>query len=119
MAKPPIKSGETGEWTRELKPLAAFPNVSCKLSGLVTEANWSNWRVEDLKPYVETAREYFGTERLMFGSDWPVCMLAGTYERVVDAFQNLLADLNEVERQRIFSDNAIEFYGLEEQVIAA
>ena len=119
MAKPSIKSGEITEWARELKPLAALPNVSCKLSGLVTEANWSNWRVEDLKPYVETSLEYFGPERMMFGSDWPVCLLAATYERVLEAFQSLLAHLNEDERRRVFSDNAVEFYRLEEQEIAA
>jgi L-fuconolactonase len=119
LAKPPIKSRSVGEWTRELKPLAAFPNVSCKLSGLVTEANWSDWCGEDLKPYVETALEYFGPERMMFGSDWPVCLLAATYERVLDAFQNLLAPLNEDQRRRIFSDNAVEFYRLEAEAIAA
>jgi L-fuconolactonase len=119
MAKPPIKSGEIREWARALKPLAALPNVSCKLSGLVTEANWLNWRVEDLKPYVETALEYFGPERMMFGSDWPVCLLAATYERVLEAFQNLLAHLHEDERRRIFSDNSIEFYRLEAEAIAA
>jgi L-fuconolactonase len=119
MAKPSINSGEMKEWARELDPLAAFPNVSCKLSGLVTEANWNDWRVEDLKPYVETALEYFGAERLMFGSDWPVCLLAGTYERVLEAFQNLLAELNEDERRRIFAENAIEFYRLEAEAIAA
>ena len=119
MAKPAIKSGEIEEWARELKSLAAFPNVSCKLSGLVTEANWSDWRDEDLKPYVETALEYFGSKRMMFGSDWPVCLLAATYERVLDAFQNLLAHLNEDERRGIFSDNAVEFYRLEAEAIAA
>jgi L-fuconolactonase len=119
MAKPPIAKGEIDEWARGLKQLAAHPNVSCKLSGLVTEANWTNWRVEDLKPYVETALEYFGPKRIMFGSDWPVCLLAATYERVLDAFQQLLASLNEDERQRIFFDNAVEFYRLEAQAIAA
>ncbi|HXI26283.1 MAG TPA: amidohydrolase family protein [Pyrinomonadaceae bacterium] len=119
MAKPPIKSEAIGEWARELKPLAAFPNVSCKLSGLVTEANLSDWRVEDLKPYVETALEYFGPERMMFGSDWPVCLVAATYERVLGAFQTSLAHLNEDERRRIFSDNAVEFYRLEAEAVAA
>src|SRR5205823_11191453 len=72
MAKPPIARGEIDEWARELKRLSLYPNISCKLSGLVTEANWTNWSVDDLKPYVETALEYFGPERMMFGSDWPV-----------------------------------------------
>jgi L-fuconolactonase len=113
MAKPPIKSEEIREWARDLKPLAAFQNVSCKLSGLVTEANRSDWRVEDLQPYLETALEYFGPERMLFGSDWPVCLLAATYERVLDAFRKLLAHLNEDERRRIFSDNAVEVYRLQ------
>ena len=116
IAKPPIKSGGIGAWARELKPLAAFPNVSCKLSGLVTEANWSNWRIEDFKPCVETALEYFGPERMIFGSDWPVCFLAATYEQVLDAVQRLLAHLNEDERRRIFSANAVEFFRLEGEI---
>ena len=113
MAKPPIAGGEIDEWARGLKQLAGHPNISCKLSGLVTEANWANWRVEDLKPYVETALEHFGPKRMMFGSDWPVCLLASSYERVLEAFQKLLAQLNEGERQRIFFDNAVEFYRIE------
>ena len=119
LAKPPIKSGDIEEWARELKPLAAFPNVSGKLSGLVTEADWSNWRGEDLQPYVETALEYFGPERMMFGSDWPVCLLAATYERVLDAFQNLLANLSENDRERIFSKNAAQFYRIEDEIWSA
>jgi len=119
MAKPPIAHGEIDEWARRLKRLAAYPNISCKLSGLVTEANWTNWGEEDLKPYVETALEHFGPKRMIFGSDWPVCLLAATYERVLDAFQKLLAQLHEEERQRIFFDNAVEFYRLEAQAIAA
>src|SRR5256885_1513283 len=81
-------AGDNEEAPRMLSPLAALPNVSCELSGLVTEANLINWRVEDLKPYVDTAFEYFGPERMIFGSDWPVCLLAATYERVLGAFHN-------------------------------
>lgn len=110
MAKPPIASGEIDEWARGLKRLAAYPNISCKLSGLVTEAKWTNWRVEDLKPYVETALEYFRPQRIMFGSDWPVCLLAATYEQVLDSFEMLMAGLEEKDRRRVFSDSAIEFY---------
>ena len=113
MAKPPIARGEIDEWSRGLKQLAAHPNVSCKLSGLVTEANWTNWRVEDLKPYVETALEYFGAGRMMFGSDWPVCLLAGSYDRVLGAAQSLLAELSEEDRRKIFAGNAIGFYRIE------
>ena len=119
MAKPPIKSREIEEWARELKPLAAFPNVSCKLSGLVTESNWSNWRVDDLKPYAETALEHFGPERMMFGSDWPVCLLAAPYERVLDAFQKLLSELSDGDRELIFATNASQFYRIEDELWSA
>ena len=119
LAKPPIASGEIEEWAHELKTLAAFPNVSCKLSGLVTEANWMNWSVEDLRPYVETALEYFAPTRMMFGSDWPVCLLAGSYDRVLGAAQSLLAEFSEEDRTLIFSENASRFYRIEEQAIAA
>ena len=119
LAKPPIASGEIEEWAHELKTLAAFPNVSCKLSGLVTEANWTNWSVEDLRPYVEIALEYFGPTRMMFGSDWPVCLLAGSYDRVLGAAQSLLAEFSEEDRTLIFSENASRFYRIEEQAIAA
>jgi L-fucono-1,5-lactonase len=113
MAKPPIASGKIDEWARGLKQLAGHPNVSCKLSGLVTEANWTNWDDEDLKPYVETALEYFGPKRMMFGSDWPVCLLAATYEQVLDAFEMLLAGLDEKDTRRVFSESAIEFYRID------
>ena len=119
MAKPPIASGEIGEWARAIKEVAALPNVWCKLSGLVTEASWSDWRIEDLKRFVDAALEYFGPQRLMFGSDWPVCLLAASYDRVLEAFQLLLADLTDEERSCIFSKNATEFYRLQGQAKAA
>jgi len=119
LAKPPIASGEIAEWAQELKQLATFPNVSCKLSGLVTETNWATWSVEDLRPYVETALEYFGPTRMMFGSDWPVCLLAASYDRVLKSFEILLDDLEEEDKQRTFSENAMKFYRIEEQAIDA
>jgi len=112
LAKPPIASGEINEWRQGIKELAAYPNVSCKLSGLVTEADHASWRIDDLQPYVESALEFFGTRRLMFGSDWPVCLLAASYSRVLESFQSLLAGLNEDERSSIFGKNATEFYRL-------
>lgn len=112
MSKPPIVRGEISEWAGELKRISAYPNVSCKLSGLVTEADKENWRLEDLKPYVNSALEYFGSRRLMFGSDWPVCLLAATYDRVLESAQSLLAELNEDDRCRIFEQNAKDFYRL-------
>lgn len=119
LAKPPIARAEIDEWARRLKPFASAPNVFCKLSGLVTEASWTSWRIEDFIPYVDKALEYFGPQRLMFGSDWPVCLLAASYEQVLELFQTVLADLRESDRDSIFSKNAMQFYRIEEATIAA
>ncbi len=119
LAKPPVARRETSEWARELKKVAPYGNVSCKLSGLVTEANRTEWRTDDLKPFVDKVLEYFGPERMMFGSDWPVCLLAASYDRVLDAFQSLLAELSDEDRSCIFSKNASEFYRLQGQASAA
>ncbi|HEV2834124.1 MAG TPA: amidohydrolase family protein [Pyrinomonadaceae bacterium] len=112
MAKPAIARGEFQEWSRELRPLADFPNVHCKLSGLVTEANWTGWTTDDLRPYVDYALELFGPERLMFGSDYPVCLLAASYKQVLESFQELLKDLTNAEREHVFASNAARFYRL-------
>jgi L-fuconolactonase len=112
MAKPPIKIGETREWASALKGVAVHKHIHCKLSGLVTEANWENWKTDDLRPYVETALELFGPERLMFGSDHPVCLLAGSYNRVLDSFEELTSELTSAERERVFFGNAKRFYRL-------
>jgi len=112
MAKPPIANGEITGWFNELKPVAANPNIQCKLSGLITEANWTTWTPNDLRPFVERALELFGPERLMFGSDHPVCLLAGSYKRVLESFQEILAELNEHDRDHIFATNAANFYRL-------
>jgi len=119
MAKPPIASGEIAGWASALKEVAAYPNISCKLSGLVTEANWTAWTIEDLRPCVERALEFFGPKRMMFGSDWPVCLLASSYAQVLGSFQSLLADLAEEDRDQIFSGNATEFYKLRGEADAA
>jgi len=112
MAKPPIANGEFDSWFRELKPVSANPNIYCKLSGLVTEAKWDSWQPGDLRPYVDAALELFGPGRLMFGSDHPVCLLAASYARVLDSFQELLKEFPDDARQKIFSKNAIDFYRL-------
>jgi L-fuconolactonase len=112
LAKPPITREEFTEWARELRPLAAYENVHCKLSGLVTEANWTTWQTNDLRPFVDYALELFGAERLMFGSDYPVCLLAASYERVLESFQELLKDLSSQQREQIFGGNAARFYRL-------
>jgi L-fuconolactonase len=112
MAKPPIARHGISEWESEIKELAAYENVWCKLSGLVTEADWKSWRVKDLQPFVDRALEYFGPRRMMFGSDWPVCLLAATYDQVLDAAELLVRDLHSEERDHLFRKNAIEFYRL-------
>lgn len=112
MAKPPIASGKIEEWARELKLVAEIPGLHCKLSGLVTEADHLSWKTEDLRPYVERALEWFGPDRMMIGSDWPVCLLAASYEQVRTAYQSLLGGLNDRERRRILADNAASFYRL-------
>jgi len=119
LAKPPVARGDVDEWARQLKAIAAAQNVWCKLSGLVTEANWTSWRIEDFIPYVDKALEYFGPGRMMFGSDWPVCVLAASYEQVLEAFNTLLADLGDEDREMIYSQNATQFYRIEEAAIAA
>ena len=117
LAKPPVARAEIDEWARELKEVASRPNVWCKLSGLVTEAGSTNWRVEDLQPYVEKALEYFGPARMMFGSDWPVCLLSASYDQVRESIERLLHDLDEKDKRRVFSESAIEFYRIEDQEI--
>lgn len=112
LAKPPIARNEIKEWSRALAPLAKYPNINCKLSGLVTEANWTTWQPDDLRPFVDRALELFGVERMMFGSDYPVCLLAASYDRVLEAFQEILADLSDADREQIFSKNAAKFYRL-------
>ena len=110
MAKPPIARNEIEDWYEALKPVAGYPNIYCKLSGLVTEANWSSWQTNDLRPYVERALELFGVERMMFGSDYPVCLLASSYERVIGSFQEILRGISESDRDKVFAKNAAAFY---------
>jgi L-fuconolactonase len=112
LAKPHIKERRTDDWLPQLKAAAAFPNVHCKLSGLVTEADWRRWTVADLTPYVQAALELFGPEGCLFGSDWPVCELAGTYEQVHAALVEALGPLSDAERSAIFGGTAHRFYRL-------
>ena len=97
MAKPRIAAGpQDQEWERAMAPLADSQNVTCKVSGLVTEANWSHWKPEDLRPYIAHALEWFGPKRCMFGSDWPVCLLASDYSRVVKTMRAIVGDDGDV-----------------------
>ena len=111
ISKPEIRNQGFDEWAvliREFRNQRG--HVWCKLSGMVTEANWQSWTAEDLKPYVHEVLDVFGTDRCMFGTDWPVCLVAASYDRVVDALQECIKDLSEAERRKIFGLNAIEAY---------
>jgi L-fuconolactonase len=112
LAKPPVRSGDTAAWLRGLAALAELPNVTCKLSGLVTEADWSAWRSAGLPAYHRQAIEWFGAERCMFGSDWPVCLLAAEYGDVLALLLEALAGLGERERTDVLGDTAARTYGL-------
>lgn len=113
LSKPQIRDGRIDDWQRDLRAAARFPNLHCKLSGMVTEADWTSWKPADLRPYVETALEAFGPERCLFGSDWPVCELAATYEQVYSALTELISELTETEQAHILGQTAIRFYGLQ------
>ena len=114
IAKPAIAAGrEDQEWEAAMAPFSDLANVSCKLSGMVTEADWKTWSATDLAPYVQRCLGWFGEDRLLFGSDWPVCLLAATYGGVVDALRNLLAQLREPAVANVFGANAVRVYRLE------
>ncbi len=112
MAKPPIKSGAIDSWTRGIRELAAFPNVFCKMSGLVTEADWANWKGDEITPYLDVAFQAFGADRLMIGSDWPVCMVAGSYERVLIVVTSYLDGHDSTARESVLGGNAQRFWKL-------
>ncbi len=112
IAKPYIKKGLIHEWKKDLKQIAALENVWCKISGLVTEADWYNYTAEDLFPYIETAIEAFGINRVVYGSDWPVCLVAADYEKVVSIMQQVFEPFSEEDKAKFFGLNAIQFYKL-------
>ncbi|MFJ9210137.1 amidohydrolase family protein [Streptomyces sp. NPDC102264] len=112
LGKPPIAGGAAEPWAGLVRALAARPNTVCKLSGMVTEAAWDSWTAEGLRPYADTVLDAFGPERLMFGSDWPVCRLAATYGEVLDAARTLTDGLGEDERDAVFRDTARRVYAL-------
>jgi L-fuconolactonase len=112
LGKPLIASGRTEPWAADLRRLAALPNTVAKLSGLVTEADWHQWKVADLRPYGDAALDAFGPARLMFGSDWPVCTLAASYLDVLATARDLTAELSPAEREAVFSGTANAVYRL-------
>ena len=112
IAKPFIKEGRLEPWEREIRTLASFDNVCCKVSGMVTEAAWGEWTQADFAPYLDVVFDCFGVERLMFGSDWPVSTLAASYGEVVGIVEHYIADLSANEQAAVMGGNAIEFYQL-------
>jgi L-fuconolactonase len=112
LAKPKIKHGSLNGWEADFRAAAKFPNIYCKISGMVTEANWTGWKPADLRPYVEIALDAFGPERCMVGSDWPVCELAGTYQQVYGAAREVLSSLSAAEQSTVFGGTAAKFYGI-------
>jgi L-fuconolactonase len=112
LAKPPIRAGTVDLWARGMRALASYPNVFAKLSGLVTEADWQSWKPEDFRPYLDVAFECFGSRRLMIGSDWPVCTVAGSYARIMNLLQDSLSQYTAAEREAVLGGNAINFWRL-------
>ena len=110
IAKPLIKAKEIDTWARHMRALAAAPNISCKVSGMITEADWKNWRPEDLRPYLDVVFDAFEPDRLLFGSDWPVCMLAGTYTQVTRLLEDYVRNRPQSEKDKLFGDNAARIY---------
>jgi L-fuconolactonase len=112
IAKPRIAAGRDAPWSATLPGLAALPNVMVKLSGMVTEADWSHWTASDLQPFVGAVVDWFGLERVMFGSDWPVCLLASTYPGMYRALEEALGPLSTAEARSVFGANAMRAYRL-------
>lgn len=112
IAKPKIAAGALSPWQENIRSLASYPNVYCKLSGMLTEADWKNWKVSDFKPYLDVIFDAFGTDRLMIGSDWPVCRLAGEYEEVMAVVVDYMEHFSEGEKKKVLGQNAVDFYKL-------
>jgi len=112
MAKPPVREGTLSPWREQIRELAQYPHVLCKVSGLVTEADWSHWTPSDLRPYLDVVFDAFGPQRLMFGSDWPVCLLAGRYDQVVQVVPDYMGSFSAADQDAILGGNASRFYGL-------
>lgn len=112
IAKPYIKDQKIDDWKKDIRAVAKYDNVFCKISGMVTEARWKNWKKEDFKPYLDVVLHAFGVKRLMFGSDWPVCLVAASYAEVVNIVTEYFSSLSKDEKDAIFGGNAARFYKL-------
>lgn len=114
LAKPDIKKGDIKNWQKQMKEVAQHQNVWCKVSGMITEADWKEWKPEHLTPYLDVVWEAFGAERLMFGSDWPVLNIAGNYSQWVNVLKTYLSSFSEDEQAQFWGRTATSFYNLEE-----
>lgn len=112
IAKPDIKNQNIADWKKEMQFIAKYENVSCKVSGMLTEADWHHWKINDFDPYLEVVFETFGTKRLMYGSDWPVCNVAGSYENTLDIIAPFIQKLSPQEQAQFYGLNATAFYQL-------
>jgi L-fuconolactonase len=112
IAKPLIKDKEISTWNEHIRELAQFSNLNCKVSGMITEANWTAWKTSDFTPYLDVVFEAFGEDRLMYGSDWPVCKLAGSYRQVYDLTDNYFSQFSPLAKEKFFGGVASEFYRL-------
>lgn len=113
IGKPDIKSGDISSWKKNIIELSKAENVCCKISGMVTEANWKSWTPDDLKPYLDVVFENFSPKRLLFGSDWPVCLVAAEYKLVTKTLEDYISQLPLIEQQMIWSGNAADLYSLD------
>jgi len=112
IAKPDIKNGKIADWKADIMELAKYENIFCKVSGMVTEADWAEWMPADFTPYLDVIFGAFGTNRVLFGSDWPVCLVAADYAQVVGLMERYMSGFSESERQGFWGGNAVNFYNL-------
>lgn len=112
LAKPDFKQNDFKEWEKGIRVIAQFPNVMCKVSGLVTEADWKSWKYEDFVFCLDVLFSAFGVNRLMYGSDWPVSLLAASYSQCVDIIEKYMSNYSEADKRKLFGENAVRFYGL-------
>jgi L-fuconolactonase len=112
LAKPNIKNQKIDEWAKDIRSLAQHDNLWCKVSGMVTEADWKNWKAEDFFPYLDVVFETFGPKKLMFGSDWPVCQVAATYGGVKGILEQYTTTMPANEQAQFWGGNAIDFYNI-------
>jgi L-fuconolactonase len=113
LAKPPIKDKKTDKWKKGIEKISECENVYCKLSGMVTEADWRSWKKEDFTPYLDIVTEAFETKRIMYGSDWPVCLVAASYKAMHSIVTDYFSSYTDSEKAQIFGQNATQFYNLD------